>query len=81
MSEHGVIALGSTVTVNCSSDFGVTAIEWRYAGQVVSRNESSVGVLNIERVSETNHGRQYTCRAIALFGVQEHSVTLQLEGM
>ena len=80
VSEHRVLALGSTATITCSSDFGVNAIEWRHGGQVVSRNESSEGVLNIERVSETDHGRRYTCRAVAPFGVQEHNVILQLEG-
>ena len=68
------------MSITCSSDFGVSSIEWLKGGQVIATNQSSEGKLSIQSVTESDHGSQYTCRAIAPFGVQEHNVTVQVEG-
>ena len=69
------------MSITCSSDFGVTAINWLLGGQVVSTAVGSEGELSISEVSENHHDRMYTCRTTAPFGVQEHSISLQVEGM
>ena len=81
VSEHGIFSLGSEVSVTCSSDFGVTSIDWLQGGQVISTNRSSEGRLQIQSVMESDHGSQYICVATAPFGVQEHSITVQVEGI
>ena len=68
------------MSITCSSDFGVRSIDWLRSGQVVSSTEGSLGELNIETVTENDHGSQYTCRTNAPFGVQEHNITIQVEG-
>lgn len=80
VSEHGIFGLGSTVTITCTSDFGVNSIEWLRNNQVISTSEGSQGNLSIASVQEIHHGRQYTCRAIASFGVQQRNITVQVEG-
>ena len=80
MSEHGAFALGSGVSITCSSDFGIQSVHWLHNGQVVSSTEGSEGELSIQTVTENNHGSQYTCRTNAPFGAQEHSITIQVEG-
>ena len=67
------------MSITCSSDFGVSAISWLLDGQVVSTVIE--GELSISKVNESHHDRIYTCRATAPFGVQEHTITLQVEGM
>ena len=81
VSEHGTFPLGSVVSITCSSDFGVTATNWLLDGRVVSTAVGSEGELSISVVSENHHDRMYTCRATAPFGVQEHSIFLQVEGI
>ena len=81
VSEHGAFPLGSKVSITCSSDFGVSTINWLLDGQVVSTAVGSEGELSISEVSENDHDRMYTCRSTAPFGVQEHNITLQVEGM
>ena len=73
--------LGSEVSITCSSDFGVSSIDWLRGSQVVSTSDGSEGELRIGMVTENDHGSQYTCRATAPFGVQEHSITIQVEGI
>ena len=80
VSEHGIFALDSEVSITCSSDFGVRSIDWLQNGQVISITEGSEGELSIEAVTENDHGSQYTCRATAPFGAQEHNITIQVEG-
>ena len=81
VSQHGAFPLGSEVSITCSSDFGVTAINWLLDGQVVSTAAGSEGELSISEVSENHYDRMYTCRATGPFGVQEHAITLQVEGI
>ena len=80
MSEHGAFALGSDVSITCSSDFGVQSIDWLHNGQVLSSTEGFEGELSIQSVTENDHSDQYTCRSNALFGAQEHNITIQVEG-
>ena len=80
VSEHGVFSLGSAVSITCSSDFGVQSIDWLHGKEVISTTMGSQGELRIESVSESDHGQQYTCRATTSFGVQEHNITIQVEG-
>ena len=69
------------MSITCSSDFGVTTIDWLLDGRVVPIAVGSEGELSISEVHEDDHDRMYTCRATAPFGVQEHNITLQVEGM
>ena len=80
VSEHGIFALGREVSVTCSSDFGVSSIVWLKSGRTVSTSRGSEGKLRIQSVTESDHGNQCTCRATAPFGIQEHSITIQVEG-
>ena len=81
VSEHGMFALGEGVSITCSSDFGVSSIDWRLGNQLVSTTPGSDGVLTIDAVDENDHGRQYTCRANAAFGIQERTVVINVEGI
>ena len=75
-----IVALGSDLTVTCSSDFGVNSIDWLRDGQVVSTAVGSSGELTVTSVNENDHDSRYTCRATAPFGVQEHSISIRVEG-
>ena len=81
VSKNASYILGSEVSIPCTSDFGVSSIDWLRNGQVVSTSDGSEGVLRIEMVTESDHGNLYTCRATAPFGVQEHNTTIQVEGI
>ena len=81
VSEHGAFPLGSEVSISCFSDFGVTTIDWLLDGRVIHTAVASEGELSISEVTENHHDRMYTCRATAPFGVQEHTISLQVEGM
>ena len=81
VSKNASYILGSEVSITCTSDFGVSSIDWLRDGRVVSTSAGSEGVLRIEMVTESDHGNQYTCRATAPFGVQEHNITIQVEGI
>ena len=80
VSEHGAFAIGSRVSISCSSDFGVQSVDWLHNGQVVSSAEGSMGELTIQTVTESDHGSQYTCRTNAQFGTQERNISIQVEG-
>ena len=58
----------------------LTAINWLLDGGVISTDVGYEGELSISEVSENHHDRMYTCRATAPFGVQNHTITLQVEG-
>ena len=79
-SNHGIIELGSTASITCSSDLGVSSIEWLYNGQVIESAEGAEAFLVIELVSDTLHDREYTCRARARFGNEERTFRIQVEG-
>ena len=79
-SNHGIIELGSTASISCSSDLGVTSTEWLYNGQVIESAEGAEAVLVIESVSDMLHDREYTCRARARFGNEERTFRILLEG-
>ena len=80
ISEHGEFALGEEVSITCSSDFGVSSIDWWRGNQLLSSSPGSEGVLNIQAVGENDHGSQYNCRANAPFGVQQHAIVINVEG-
>ena len=69
------------MSITCTSDFGVSSVEWLRDRQVVSSAAGSEGVLSIAAVNENYHGSQYTCRTTASFGSQERIITIQVEGM
>ena len=81
ITEPGVFALGSDVSITCTSDFGVSSVEWLRDRQVVSSSTGSEGVLSIAAVNENYHGSQYTCRTTASFGTQERTINIQVEGI
>ena len=69
------------MSITCSSDFGVSSIDWWRGNQLVSSSPGSEGVLSIDTVSENDHGSQYSCRANAPFGVQQHAIVINVEGI
>ena len=79
-SNHEIIKIGSTVSIRCSSDLGVTSTEWLYNGQVIESAEGAEAVLVIESVSDVLHDREYTCRAISRFGNEERGIRILVKG-
>ena len=72
--------LGSTSSITCSSDLGVNSIEWLDDNKVVQRTEGNHAELMVHNVSENDHSKEFICRSMARFGVQEKTVTMQVEG-
>ena len=69
------------MSITCTSDFGVSAVEWLRDRQVVSSADGNEGVLSTTTLNENDYGSQYTCRTTASFGTQERTITIQMEGM
>ena len=81
VSQHSVLILGSAVNITCSSDLGVSSIEWVKDGQVQTFSQGSNAVLTISSVRDSDYQSEYTCRSRASFGIQEHTIVLQTEGI
>ena len=79
-SNHEIIKIGSSASITCSSDLGVTSTEWLYNGQVIESAEGAEAVLVIESVSDVLHDREYTCRARSRFGIEERSIRILVKG-
>ena len=72
--------LGSTSSITCLSDLGVNLIEWLHDNSVVQRTEGNQAELMVYNVSDSDHSKEFVCRSTARFGVQEKTVTIQVEG-
>ena len=75
-----VFYLDTMASFTCTSDLGVESISWFFDGQLLTSSSGSEGVLTLRSVTDSMHNSQYTCRAVATFGTQEHTVNVLVEG-
>ena len=74
------LTLGNTATLTCTYDLTAIAVEWVYNGQVLVHTAESQAELVFNPVNDSLHNREYTCRAISQYGIQEASVTTTVTG-
>lgn len=72
--------VGESVTITCSFDLDLTSIEWLYNSEVIVKTTASQLNLTFSPVNDTINNRQYTCRVITLYGMQEETLTVQVQG-
>ena len=74
------VVLGESVTITCSFDLESTSIEWVYGEEVVMMTTGSQLNLTFSPVNDTINNRVYTCRALTPYGMQEESITIEVQG-
>ena len=77
-SNH--VNVGDFITVTCSFDLSLTSMEWLCNNEVVMRTTAPQLTLTFSPVNDTINGKQYTCRVITSYGVQEENITLRVQG-
>ncbi len=75
------INVGDSVTITCSFDLKLTSIEWHYNNEIIMRTSASQLNLTFSPVNDTINNRQYTCRVVTSYGVQEENITIQVQGI
>ena len=75
------VVLGESVTITCSFDLESTSIEWVYGEEVVTMTTGSQLNLTFSPVNDTINNRVYTCRAFTPYGMQEESITIEVQGI
>lgn len=77
---NGPLTIGESATVTCSFDLDFITIEWFYNGQMIASSSVSETELVFNPVNDSIHNRQYTCRVTTMFGTQEDSITITVQG-
>ena len=73
--------MGDSLVLTCTFDMNFNSIQWLYNNNVVTLSTVSPQVnLTFSPVNDSVHNRQYTCRAITPYGVQEQTYTIQVQG-
>lgn len=72
--------IGEYTTITCSFDLEFTSIQWIYDNEVIVSSSSSSIDLSFSPVNDSIHGRQYTCRVITPYGVQQQNVIIIVQG-
>lgn len=67
------------MTITCSFDMGLTTIEWLYNGDVIEMTTGSQVNLTFSPVNDIIHKREYTCLVNTSHGIQEESITIQVQ--
>ena len=75
------INVGDSVTITCSFDLNLTSIEWLYNNTVIMSTLTPQLNLTFNPVNESINNRQYTCRAVTLYGTQDKTITIQVQGI
>ena len=75
------LSLGSSARFICSSDLDIIAAEWLFDGRVIVQSEANQANLYIPAVNDSLHNRQYLCRIITPYGVQERNATIIVSGI
>lgn len=68
------------MTITCSFDLNLVSIEWLYNNVVILRTTAPQLNLTFSPVNDSIHNRQFTCRAVTFYGVQEENITIQVQG-
>lgn len=76
----GYLTVGQSANITCSYDLTFTSIEWLYNNEIVVSSTASQLDLSFDPVSDSIHGRQYTCKVITPYGIQEERLTIQIRG-
>lgn len=72
--------VGETVTFTCSFDLNLSSIEWYYDNMVIMRTAAAQLNLTFSPVNDSINNRQYTCRVVTSFGVQEENISIRVQG-
>ena len=80
--SQDVFVVGQSASVSCTSDLGVSTVEWvDNNGVVVVSSSGSSAVLEFDLVEDRLHDNRYICRAMAIFGSQERDINIITEGI
>lgn len=72
--------MGEFVTITCTFDMPLTSLEWLYNDKVVSSTVAPQLNLTFSPVNDTINNRQYICRAVTSYGVQEEDIIIEVKG-
>ena len=81
MGHDTPFTVGAFANISCSFDMDLTTVQWLYNGNVVATSTSHHVQLLFNPVNDTIHGREYRCRAMTPFGVQERSILIRVQGI
>ena len=73
------ITVGHNVSIMCSTDLDVMAIEWIKHGITVVKSNSQSLTLPLNPVSADHHNTQYICRVTSPYGTQEETVNITVQ--
>ena len=74
------MVVGERAVLQCNTDLDAVAVEWLYGGEVVVRSSAHSAELQFDPVNDSIHDRQYTCRVISPYGIQERNTTVTVTG-
>jgi len=72
--------VGESAVLQCNTDLDATAVQWLYGGEVVVQSTAHYAELQFYPVNDSIHDRQYTCRVISPYGIQERNTTVTITG-
>jgi len=73
------LTVGHNVSIMCSTDLDVVAVEWIRDGITVANSNSQSLTLPLNPVSVDHHNSQYTCRVTSPYGTQEETVNITVQ--
>lgn len=81
ISGNTDLIVSETASISCSTDLRVESIAWLHERELISSvaGEQHL-VLTFGHVSDSQHGRVYTCQSTASYGTQERNVTINVQG-
>jgi len=81
ISGHGgQVNVGESVTLSCSFDLELVSLEWVHNNSIILSSAAPQINLTLSPVNDSIHNRQYSCRAVTSYGVQEQNVTILVKG-
>lgn len=72
------ITVGENTTISCLSDLAVLRVEWTLNADVITSSNGQQADLSFSPVQEYLHNREYSCRAVASYGILERRITISV---
>ena len=80
LRDQDVFIVGQSETITCTSDLGVSTVEWLGNNGPVFSVFGSSSVIHFDPVNDHDHNTNYTCTTVADFGSQERDIIILAEG-
>ena len=74
------LIIGTSASINCTSDLDVTTIEWLdgMGTVVVMSSIDAILGLELDPVTSDLHNQVFTCRVTSPYGTQEQNITVEI---